>query len=84
MGCPWVGQNVSKEEQNGRSIEIYPQTLFAQNLSFLSDCKSTWYTLLIFGSYLEINMFIRLGQVFFYIVAYHRRRVRSSYGLTEH
>jgi len=74
-----------KEEQNGKinkNLSIDP--FLHKILSFLSGCKPTWYTIFIFGSYLEINMFLRLGQVFFCIIAYNRMMVNNSYGPTKH
>jgi hypothetical protein len=62
LGKMWV-----KEEQNGRiykNLSIDP--FLHKILSFLSGCKPTWHTLLILGSYLEVNMFLKLNQMIFF------------------
>jgi len=70
-----------KEEHNGRinrNLSIDP--FLHKILSFPNGSKPTWYTLFIFGSYLEIKMILRLGQMFFYIIAYSKKMINSSYG----
>jgi hypothetical protein len=80
MGYPWVGQNVDKRGTKWEINRNLPMDLFLHRImSFLSGCKPTWYTLVFLGPYLEVNMFLRLGQVFFCIIAYNRRMVSSSY-----
>ncbi len=42
MGCPWVGQNESKEEQKWEvNINFIEDQFLHKNLSCLSGCEST-------------------------------------------
>ncbi len=75
MGYPWVEQNVGKKgrERNGKDYRNYPQThILHRILLFLSGCKPTWHIFFILGLHLEVNSFLKLSQVFFYIISYGR------------
>jgi hypothetical protein len=74
-----LGKTLVRDEHNGiiyRKISIDPFLHII--LFFISGCKPTWHTLLILGLYLEVNMFLRLSEVFFCIISYGRGMVKSS------
>jgi hypothetical protein len=84
-GVSCIGQNENKKEQKWEANK---------NLSIANFCIESCLSLMVvsqpsmyhslFGLYLEVNMFLKMGQVFFCIVTFCRRKVSSSYGLTEH
>jgi len=78
MGILGLGKTWVKEEQNGRDYKKISIDLFLHIiLFFLNGCKPTWHILFILGSYFEVNMFIKLSQVFFCIISYGRGMVSN-------
>jgi hypothetical protein len=71
VGCPWVGENESKNEQkwevnkNLSIVNFYTKICLSEVVVSQHDMCYSY-----FGPYLEIKMFMRLGQVSMCIVAF--------------